>query len=1476
LFFEGLALGKAVHAAITSSAKGVAGEAGRRLQDLLKKRSARRELNQIARRSIERASRAAPPLADGLRAPWFLQDILAPGMMDMLRDSTHGLSAQRLAGPFLDRFVKPYAREGDVDAALSSRLGLDRRSVEHAFGVLIEDFREGLYGSKHWRTPIHESATEETRMGVLEIARVVRRLAPDSADVEAARADLRTGSDGLRSWPTRIFGQQLDRPELRALRTRIREAPCGATLLIGPSGAGKSALLASLSEGLEEDGVTVVAIKADQLRADVASLGDVARALGMVGDLEREIETLASAGPVVLIIDQLDAVSDVMDRSSQRMRLLLQLANHWRPQGGNLASPAVHVVVSSRPFEASHDARFQSLEAQAVTLTLPPYEAVASLLAELDLNPGDVPEALRETLRRPFMLKLYVDLARRGLPLEGLVEGELLNAWLASAQLGSEAERAAVFDLMRRLAEEMTSTETLWRPADRFEAEAPHALQRAEACELVLRQNGRISFAHQAWLDDFQARNFVNSMALADYAWRMQDGLFGRATLLRGLERLRRLEPEAYADALDLLLGDARTRRHLRHLVVDVVASQRTPLPRETAWVQRLTRDDKVLARRAIAKAVSIWRGWRETLAPLIQRLAHDPELSGTAIAMSTAEAALDPTSGERLLETCWSDRAQDAGAFEICWRTPLWSARVAERLSEIFQRQTYAEHAIGDYAARLVEEERPEAAADLIALYLPHVELQRHRDIRIYGLEKVVEAAPLAFAQQVLPWFASLVQPVEGETPMFNSSFPSARHLPLDWQLGDEEGGVLAAVQQAVDLVAVQAPASFLELVERYQAIEVDEMQALIAQGFAAAGAGLADAAVEWLLADHRRLQVGLAHMQGEDNVGRLLHDWGTRTLLKEISPHLSSDQLARIVAAIETFNPYQELVQEKSDPKDRRRVRGYANHSRAPLLACLPPEALSPRRRRQVAEICAQEPKIAGPRRRLMASSVRSPMSATQMAKAADDDIFRILDEIHDGTRRERSFMRGGVGELSQAFAGFAKEHPERALRLVRARFQIERHEQAAGAMIRELGGQAAVAPDELIALIGDLSDRGFVSEDFRRDCAWGYEALARRRKGLADADIARLESWLVVDAEVIAERTLRRKSLDQQNHERNRPKEPRTPAAALFGHGLGGLGILPQNNYSLLSAAGQGLLCREPPAHAAWLEVLERHAVRPEDPQIWASLLNTHGWSLWWADRTRVAALFCEIAARHPEALDSSAAHYVWRHRNIIPADVRALAVLQWYAQADKDPQAAQLAGEFAMASKLVDPNDHAMHALADRILGEAGSAAHLGAVFAMAAAWRDDGPELRQMAHSALMPVARTASGDVAHAVATAVDHHALLPPDDYTRALLELVRARPELLRAYLHRRFVDALQGLLLHPGFENLVLEVAEAAAELLLAEEKGRRRSALLNQDLVAIAIALQRSGALRQRAMDLYERLLDAGVYGADQAASASLRR
>jgi hypothetical protein len=353
--------------------------------------------------------------------------------------------------------------------------------------------------------------------------------APPSAPLALAHEDAARGSRGLAGWPQDIWGEHIARPELERLLERIGQQPAGATLVVGGAGTGKSALLAELYGALRARGTPVLAIKADMLSPDIGDFEDLARDLGMTGKIEEGLLFLASEQPIVLIIDQLDAVSEVMDQSSQRMQVLLRLATRIQAVKATdgRASLPIYVVVSSRPFEAKFDARFGQLDADEVTLSLPPFDRVAALLANLGIDAAIVPESLKETLRTPFALGIYVDLVKAGAAPAELTPANLLDRWL-DRKLPSGDARRPFIAFLRQLAVDMTEHESLWRPAAHYEPEQSGLVRAAEAIGIIVRDGANIAFSHQSWLDDFQAKGFRSGRDLAAFAWARQDGLFAR------------------------------------------------------------------------------------------------------------------------------------------------------------------------------------------------------------------------------------------------------------------------------------------------------------------------------------------------------------------------------------------------------------------------------------------------------------------------------------------------------------------------------------------------------------------------------------------------------------------------------------------------------------------------------------------------------------------------------------------------------------------------------------------------------------------------------------------------------------------------------------------------------------------------------------------------------------------------------------
>ena len=1452
------------------------------IADHLRSRAAKRELAKICQAAIVAAAGRAPALREDLGSASFVEGVVAPTVLTLLSNPLIVPDSAGLAKRFIDMFVARYAKNDDVDAALKRLFQTDRPTLEAAFIAFFETLKFSLAGSERWRVFVTQQTGEAALRNTGEILRILRAAPAEGPvlDLATATRQAATASLDLVEWPRDIFGATIERPEFKALKNGIKSSPSGRTLLVGIAGSGKSALLSTLTENLAAEGVAVLAIKADRLPADVRTLEDVASALGMTESIDATVRRLADSGPVVVLIDQLDAVSDVMDRKSSRMSLLLRLVANFHPQVTDAAARLpVHVIVSSRPFEADHDARFLQLDAERLTLALPSKDQVDALLHGIGVSPDIVPEAMRETVRRPFALKLFVDLVRRGLQIDDLLPGELLARWLETANLGDAAMRPRVAQFLTDLAADMIEAETLWRPVDRYALHHLDELRLAEACGLLVRnERGQVAFSHQSWLDDFQAKGFTSGRALAEYAWESQNSLFPRAAVLRALQRLRAVDEPAYVGGIDLLLGDDRTRRHLKHLVTDLISGAEPPVSREIAWVEFLLRNDAALARRALPHIIRSWGSWRDKALAWLPSLMSDEGMQWFAPNALAAEAAFDEGGMMDLMDHHWGSADKDELVLRTIERSDLWTPRIRTRVREIMGRTTIANHFIAHRMRELLDAERVDEAVDFVASYYETGELSDRLAQQVYELGELVAAAPEAFAARLFERFVTLAQSEVRENSGMWDRMPESSALPWDWRYEDRDDNFFEALRSSLRLTAKQSPDRLVALIEPYEAVEISQIQAMIVDALAAGGEHLAIKALSYLEADPRRLDLGDGHGTGTDGIGRTIQGWSSQALVRAIVPGLDQNQLVRLRNLIEGWSRYSPQVLAGVSKADWRQFYQWADEARLPLLESLPKSVVGARRRRQIEEWRSQQPVMRSMNRIGMANVIGSPMSNLAMEKASDDQLMGMLDSVHDGSEERWNRGRpytGGVRQLAYAFGAFAGANPERALGLVENRMVPERHTSAAGAALREAAKAPAADPERVRALIHTLDSRGYQGPGWRNNAAWAFSSLAERLHGLRSEDLALLERWIEREPDVIAQEIERRLDNKRENEERNRKNQDaaRRPNPHLF-YSYGGMRSIPQRNYSFLAAIADGLLGRTDPDCSAWVGVMERHLADPEDPAIWSAMIQRYANPLWWVERERAVAFFSALWEQHPDSLTSpDMVGEIWQVHSLMAADVIEGVISKLRVG---DAAQRQVAGELLGGIMLVDKPVGALAEFAQDIVASGPSLERVGYLFSASAAWQEDEHELRQAAHAILLAVAPSVDDDEAHALTRAVGSRSRpLPADQITREMLRAIGDNPKLLVAAVGNAFVESLQGLLLCPGFESDVLVVVDKIAK--LSPDTVGRQGRILDGELVHIAVALQRNdGPLRVHAMDVYERLLDAEAYGAAEAAEAALVR
>lgn len=328
-----------------------------------------------------------------------------------------------------ERFVESFRREGGLylsDPTRSKTKRVLNRFTGHLKNRLL---KAGELGLLYDRVETAEQRTREGQDDLLRgqgemgdlllqnldktsaVHRIVEELqegrttaAPPSVNLEEIEERFEQASRALLSWPRTLQGSWITRNELDILVDRIASEASSVTLVEGEPGTGKSALLSKLSHQLfESESAAVAALKTDALPKSLDSADRVIP--GIPSGMVAGIKALADCRPVVIVLDQLDALSSVSDTESSRLNAILDLVARLRGVTG------VHVVASIRPFEREVDARLQWPSREVMTLQKLSWGDTAEMLDGAGHKPDRIGDELRKILSVPAYLKIFLDVA---------------------------------------------------------------------------------------------------------------------------------------------------------------------------------------------------------------------------------------------------------------------------------------------------------------------------------------------------------------------------------------------------------------------------------------------------------------------------------------------------------------------------------------------------------------------------------------------------------------------------------------------------------------------------------------------------------------------------------------------------------------------------------------------------------------------------------------------------------------------------------------------------------------------------------------------------------------------------------------------------------------------------------------------------------------------------------------------------------
>lgn len=1275
------------------------------------------------------------------------------------------------------------------------------------------------------------------------------------ADMEAVERAFGAASRALLDWPSEIDGEWIERPELDRLRELALSGEPSVAALLGGPGSGKSALLARLGARLREDGAILLAIKADRAPREMATLDGLDRWIGCPVPAVEALRRLAEKRRVVVLIDQLDALADLMDTRAGRLSALLALADRIR------GTPNLQVIVSCRAFEFEHDVRLNTLEAKRIDLPPPSRERVEPLLAARGYDTSGWSDEAREVLRTPQHLALFLEHAdaTEGAPVFDTYHGllERVVERLAKARGESAVEAAGTIAIA------MAEEEELELAAARFEARFRAELEVLEADGFLVRSgNGlRIAFRHQTVFDFLRARAFLRTgQSLADYVLeKKQESLFVRPVLWSALTYIRAADPATYRREFGRLWARQGLRPHLRDLLIAFLGQADRPTGEEAGRLLPLL-DDPAGRARAL-QAVAGNAGWFARLQGRLPALMAESGHAGSVVHLLSRAAAFDREAVLSLVEEHWlHDERRHADVFFVMRAFEAWDDRSVAIANALADGKT-----VGDRAIRLIAEKisesMPDAAPAVIVRRLraetrktagnrQSLENPVDRNTDWHDLDKLAAKAPKVFVEEIWPWLVDVVE--KSITPQ-NKYFDRYReHSGLVFYFDSSDSSYIEnAIEAAIRGFAETDADAFIGFVKAEKTTEIEVLHRLLALGLMEIAAERPKAVLEYLLEDSRRFSLGDVF----DRHGV------SGALIRAVAPALGQADSRRLEDAIVAWSPYRSALPDETAEVRLERLKWSREH-RLTLLRYFPFDRLSRDGQRLLREEERAFPNHReNPKQKIGLVEVESPVSADQMKKASNEHILSLFYKMTDNTEwrhptRDRMEHLGGSIQVSREFAEFAKAEPDRALNII-SRFRPGETERPAGMALEALGG-SAVPAETLVALVHDLDRRGFASQEFREDAAQCLRAVARRADGLDDSTCDMLQGW-------IADwRPPEEPSGSRSVGGGNAGGEEKNNASLLWG--MGRWAAVPHGNYPILEALTHGFLQRKPPDADRWLDVLKRHLDRPENPEVW-NAMGLYFQSLQWADRTMVADFLQTLVDRFPAAFDDQfGVHTVAYIEHWIPDDLLDRILDRWIAGDWADgPQAA---GEIAALKLCRAPADPAAKNRVERCMAAAGrehavaEGLRAGLAYTLAACW--DEQTLRELATPLLIRLARHAEGAVAAALGSIFLAKDGPPPDDFTRRLLEALLERPEILRKRAH--FVaEASKGWLRAGWNAGLVHSVANALVDGAGSDLASfHTDAALAAPDLADIALTLHRIPETRVDGLELFERLMALRAY------------
>ena len=389
--------------------------------------------------------------------------------------------------------------------------------------------------------------------------------------------------------PFGIGGKQIARAEADIVVKHLQTADGPILILLtGEAGSGKSGVVREVMTSLTAHAVPHLAFRIDRClscrtRNEVGSV--------VLGRDESPVSALANlAGDSVsfLIVDQIDAVSEISGRTGAVKDVLRELVRETRHYGDG------RCLLVCRSFDLENDPQYRELERehQAKRVQVPPLSwehDVAPILERAGVETEGLTEGQRRLLSLPLNLSVFMEIGDPELCFTSSTE--LMQRLLEKKTRDLQKERNIGWSVQAPLcamAEWMSDKQELSCP-DSVLDDFDGAKNWLSSEGLIFVEQHRLAFFHESFFDFIFARTFARSnLDIADLLTSTEQHLFRRTQVRQILTSMRDTDKPRYLEALKTILGHPKIRTHIKHAVAQWLASLDSATRDELKVIQRL------------------------------------------------------------------------------------------------------------------------------------------------------------------------------------------------------------------------------------------------------------------------------------------------------------------------------------------------------------------------------------------------------------------------------------------------------------------------------------------------------------------------------------------------------------------------------------------------------------------------------------------------------------------------------------------------------------------------------------------------------------------------------------------------------------------------------------------------------------------------------------------------------------------------